>query len=497
MVAAILFAGVLIAKAEVFSFHADVQGGTWSGQDWVPNTGVAPGTTDGSVSKDQVTIDNIGTGAVNVTLDESRNLARLTRLRADTTEPGDSIRLVSGSSGGNLVINDLFSVEDGALYLRAGSSDTVSRLAIEADRMEVGSTEWNGAAPAGKSVGTVFLSGEVAWHDNSRVTDYSRVTLKVNKTLTLIGNGRFVFEGNATGEAEIDLGDVVFQDNVFNNIEMNPGFSLGSAVSSDIEHRVRLRSLQSEEANSSKIIITGGATLELYGNAPMDAADHRFYGEIGEVTRLEKTGSNTQAFSRSAGNSYRGGTLISAGTLLVENGTGSGLGTGSVTVDGTGILGGNGQIALGQGMAISVRAGGMLAPGHDGVLPNNLRIVVPEGSSEPTVRLEGGARCKFTMGAKKACAAIEFLNYTAGALSLDAGGVEIVLEGVLSEGVYPLFVFREGGEGSELVSSGFSEGLYVKQKPGNFHITLHYNDPELGGTGIISMKVTPVAASQP
>jgi autotransporter-associated beta strand protein len=72
---------------------------------------------------------------------------------------------------------------------------------------------------------------------------------------------------------------------------------------------------------------------------------------------LTKTGAGTMRLT--AANSYVGGTIVSAGRLLVNNATGSGTGGGSVTVDG-GTLGGTGRIAG----AVTISAGGTIAPGN-------------------------------------------------------------------------------------------------------------------------------------
>lgn len=488
LIATALAAAPWATRTEAAPFYSDITAtGNWSAQSWTPDTGTPPGTTDGSPSTDQVTIDRTASGAAELRFAEDRNVASLTRLRATEGSLGGAIRLVNnaGNTSIKLTIDDLFSVESGYVFLRAHHSYT-ARFTLETDRMEIGSTEWNGAVPASASIGTVYLSG------HSGTNDYSRVTLQVNQTLTVVGNGRFIYDGTATGDAEIDLGDVVFRDNVHNGTPMTPTFSLGSAASSEVDHRVKMRSLSSEAANSSGIEITGGATIELYGNAPTEPENHRFYGEIKETTRLEKTGSNTQVLSRNAGHSYSGGTLISAGTLAVENATGSGLGSGAVTVGGSGTLGGNGRIALAQGETITVQTGGTLAPGKNGDLFNTLRIVTPSGSSEPTLSMEEGSSFTFTLGADHASDTIEFLNYTAGALALAPGGIGITLEGELSEGVYQLFVFREGGEGSALISSGFNDGLYVIPPSGEFNVTLHYNDAAYGGAGVIAMEIAAI-----
>ena len=60
---------------------------------------------------------------------------------------------------------------------------------------------------------------------------------------------------------------------------------------------------------------------------------------------------------------YDGGTIVSAGTLLVNNTSGSGTGTGAVTVNSGGTLGGTGTIAG----AITLDCGGAVAPGDGGI----------------------------------------------------------------------------------------------------------------------------------
>ena len=472
---------------EAAPFYGDVTGSfNWSAVTWDPDTGTAPGTTDGSVSTDQVTIDKTTSGAGELRFIENRNVESLTRLRGTGSSAG-AIRLVNNvNSNLKLTIHDLFAVESGYMYLRAHHNYTSARFTIETERMEIGSTEWEGDIPTSGSIGTVYFSG------HSGTNDYSRVTLKVNKTFTIIGNGRFIYDGSATGDAEIDLGDVVFRDNVHAGIPMEPTFALGTAISSGVDHRVKFRSLQSEEANSSKVTITGGATIELYGDTPAEPAEYRFYGEIKDTNRLEKTGSNTQFLSRNEGNSYSGGTLISAGTLVVENTSGSALGSGAVTVEGTGTLAGGGRIALALDTVITVKNGGTLAPGKESEDFNTLRIVAPSGSSNPALSMEVGSRFHFTIGAGNVSDSIEFLGYTEGALDLAEGGVEITLDGEISEGTYQLFVFREGGEGSALIASGLTEGLFVNHTSSAFNINLHYDDAAFGGPGVIAMEVTAI-----
>jgi len=99
--------------------------------------------------------------------------------------------------------------------------------------------------------------------------------------------------------------------------------------------------------------------------------------------RLEITGSNT----------YVGGTVVAAGTLLVNNTAGSGLGTGSVRVRSGAVLGGTGFIAPTGANSLTVEDGGTIAPGASiGVLEINL------GSTTGGVSMLGDSNFKFELG---------------------------------------------------------------------------------------------------
>jgi autotransporter-associated beta strand protein len=81
------------------------------------------------------------------------------------------------------------------------------------------------------------------------------------------------------------------------------------------------------------------------------------YWDYGNFGTLIKTGSGTMVLS--GANLYQGGTTVSEGTLLVNNTSGSGTGTGGVTVQTGGTLGGNGTISN----TVTVQSGGILSPG--------------------------------------------------------------------------------------------------------------------------------------
>ncbi|WP_172705850.1 autotransporter-associated beta strand repeat-containing protein, partial [Variovorax paradoxus] len=76
---------------------------------------------------------------------------------------------------------------------------------------------------------------------------------------------------------------------------------------------------------------------------------------------LVKVGSGTLELS--GANTYTGGTTVAAGTLAVNNASGSATGTGAVQVQGGATLAGNGSVAG----AVSIAKGGVLSAGNAGV----------------------------------------------------------------------------------------------------------------------------------
>jgi autotransporter-associated beta strand protein len=109
-------------------------------------------------------------------------------------------------------------------------------------------------------------------------------------------------------------------------------------------------------AGSSGLIDLGGGTRAFNvanGSADVDVSVEVPVSNGG----LTKTGLGTINLSNA--NTYSSGTTISAGRLLVNNTTGSGTGSGGVTVNG-GTLGGNGTIAG----AVVVNSGGTVSPGQ-------------------------------------------------------------------------------------------------------------------------------------
>jgi autotransporter-associated beta strand protein len=163
----------------------------------------------------------------------------------------------------------------------------------------------------------------------------SPMTLRFNGTagdggaLFNLGSGAAVANVRATGTTAIALG----------------GLTGGSGT--------QLQGDNSGGANMTYAIGGANANTEFDG-----VIKDGYNGSVTATVALNKTGGGTLLLT--GANAYGGGTTVSGGTLLINNGNGSGTGAGPVIVSPGGTLAGAGVITG----AVSVNAGGVLAPGN-------------------------------------------------------------------------------------------------------------------------------------
>ena len=138
------------------------------------------------------------------------------------------------------------------------------------------------------------------------------------------------------------------------------GFLTNVDGSTDGGYTLKLSSARSD----AKLTIENGIALGTNTSRMIDVADGTavidatLSGTLsGNGAILTKTGTGTLELT--AENTYSGGTVVSAGTLLINNTTGSGAGSGNVSVNNGGTLGGTGGFT-GE---VIVQNGGTLSPG--------------------------------------------------------------------------------------------------------------------------------------
>ncbi len=155
---------------------------------------------------------------------------------------------------------------------------------------------------------------------------------------------------------------------------------------------------------------------------------------------------NTGTVTFTGNNSYGGGTAINKGTLLVNNSTGSGVGTGAVVVASGATLGGGGVI----GGPVTINSGGNLTPGNTiGSLTVNSNFTS-----------SAGANLNYTLGTISDSVAVS------GNLSL-SGTINVTAGTGFTSATYTLFTY--GGT--------LTLGAVTLSLPANTTATINTNTP--------------------
>jgi fibronectin-binding autotransporter adhesin len=205
---------------------------------------------------------------------------------------------------------------------------------------------WNPVA-GGTGTTAVWNNGDAAvFSAGTNATGSYTVTVSGTVTASSITfeEGTVTLAGTATPVLTIGAGGVTI-DNTINGTTTF-GSTLGTIIAS-ADQAWTNNSTQGFTV-SSGVQLGDKVTLTLGGSGSGTIS-----GIISQVANngvhqgaLVKTGAGT--FTLTGANSYGGGTngtTVSAGTLLVNNLTGSGTGAGAVVVNGTGTLGGSGTIS--------------------------------------------------------------------------------------------------------------------------------------------------------
>ncbi|HWL53253.1 MAG TPA: hypothetical protein VNQ90_12520 [Chthoniobacteraceae bacterium] len=394
-----------------------------------------------------------------------------------------SMRIYNGSTAADgdslLTVTGGIYVETGSLLFR--SQGPGHRLTVTAPELVLGT------AAEGDN-GRIILGGNA---------NYRMVSFTVSGTTTIAGyNSNFGLQSDLTAaDTHVDLGHVIFKAG------LSPTGSAGLDVQSGV---LVVKSLRSEgnEGLSRVSDNSLGGTLRIDGNLgdPHQPTGANDYGaNLAGTLRVEKTGTNTQIFSRASGFTYTGGTLISGGVLSIRNTNhvSSGLGRGDVEIRDGGTLAGNGFVTLRDQGIVTVREGGSIAPGAEGTGFNALSIVgyLPEGVREKKLlKMEEGSNFTFRLDASGQSDEVRLTHYQPGDLILEGGAIAINVDGTLSEGVvYKLFSFWNATyDGGVATSSGLSGGLVMGSGFDNMVATFHYDDIHYGGVGTITMTVAAI-----
>jgi fibronectin-binding autotransporter adhesin len=289
-----------------------------------------------------------------------------------------STQLTTSGNGGNFFINPT----TGNLIIAGltGSTGNGTATTLEGS----GSTTFTGSVQQGAARGlTLNLSqtGSVIFNG-----------VDTNGTTFLLNNGTTVVNNNSGLNGTPTLGTIT---STANNVNLllggtnatgtvagtNGGIAVANAIKVEDPDTglLTIGGQNTSGTNTYSGIVTLGATANTGVSANLVAATG---GEVDFTNTIVKNGTATTGaitvnspytinngtttvtptgiVKLTAVNTYVGGTTVSGGTLLVDNTSGSGVGSGAVAVNSGGTLGGTGLLTV---SSVTVNSGGTLAPG--------------------------------------------------------------------------------------------------------------------------------------
>ncbi len=226
---------------------------------------------------------------------------------------------------------------------------------------------WLGGIVAGASAGGTDAS--LATFDNNVNTT---VLLTADRSLNSI-----LFSGSSVGAFTLTGSGGRFQLSTNGSIQTTSSVTTVQTITAGLNVRgvAAAYSVLSNGADATSMIslsgvVTAGSdgTIVTLGGSNTNA--NTSSGGIGTLITatgrngtlgILKANSGTWTITGAAGATFTLGTTVSTGTLLVSNASGSGTGTGFVTVDSAGTLGGRGFIAPTAGTNVTIN--GTLSPG--------------------------------------------------------------------------------------------------------------------------------------
>ena len=346
--------------------------------------------------------------------------------------------LDSGERTGNWGINDIGTLNLGGnrTFAIADSAGSYNELNISTPITGTGSLIKTGAGTlslngSGSWTGGTVISGGELWLNATGIPSSGPVT--INHT-----------DGGA--RAYLRLGDNVSQS--IGALTFG-GAGAGTSSTNQLELRnansvLKLGGTVTVNATGNPLtaMIFGAGTLALGGNRIFDIGSQStemsglavstVISGGGSITKLG-TGTLRLDFA----NIYSGGTVVSAGGLVVSNTTGSGVGTGALVIESGAFLRGTGIV----GGATTIKAGGILGAGD---FAGNLSITAGNLTFTNGLTLNDGAIFKFKLGT-----ASDKISLIGGVLTGAAtpGSLTINLDAGtgFSAGTYTLFDFSSGG----------------------------------------------------
>ena len=204
----------------------------------------------------------------------------------------------------------------------------------------------------------------------------------------------------------------------------------------------------------------------------------------GQVTQ---TGAGFTTLSRTAGNTYSGGTTVSAGGLLVTNASGSATGTGAVTTAAGTTLGGTGILAPTGANGVSIS--GAVAPGVPGEA-GTLSFLTEEGD----VAFLAGSSAVFELYGNGSNDRLSFHSLGSGLLDLSGmqpGGLSVVFSGAFTPQLGHVFDLFDWSALSGPGVAGLNEALLAPLPTAGFEADWVWDTSLFASSGQLSVTLVP------
>ena len=367
---------------------------------------------------------------------------------------GSASALGSGASivfnGGTLGLTESMTITRSsgfALGVDGGTIEVAAGKTVSLDGNLV-----NGVADYASTVlGSLTKTGSgtlVAGDANS----YTGATVLTDGVLSVasIKNGAEFYSGTYSGGSSAASG-IGASTSSYRNLVFNGGTLryTGAATSSDRGFTIGINGGTLDASGSGAINFTGGQiylsgtntarSFNLAGtNTGINTLGNALSDNGSGASSLVKSGSGTWALT--AANTYSGGTVINAGTLLVNNTAGSATGTGAVSVGASGSLGGSGFVSG----AVTVQ--GTLAPGNSiGTISTGSLTIASAGSLSVELGRSAGT-------------AVADRVSVAGGVTFDTGSnLQLTLYAGLTNPQVGDIFFLVDNDGTDAVSGVFSK----------------------------------------
>jgi autotransporter-associated beta strand protein len=366
----LLFCGSAWAATD-FSWNNASQS-TWStAGNWTPGGG-PPGSGDNVVASTQFG---------NILINVSPTVANWT-YASDTTTTQQIIGNVASSSPALTITGTLSKSGTGTLRFRDSSASTTLTVNIGQITATGGVLEFGTAASTTNGLRSLTIG-------SASITD-TKVGINM---LNSSGNLATVTNNlSLGGTAELSIAQVATTTSGI--------LSVGSLSSTNTTTIIQANSFTSTATSIGTLVLNNSTGSTSYAGEIKTSAKVN----VGNLMSVTKNGAGTQIFTGN-NNTYNGTTTVNAGTLLINNASGSGTGTSTITVNNGGRFGGTGS-ATG---AVTVASGGAIVGGA-GTAADDLSL-------SGNVTFNDGSVIELTLAGSGAHSS---LTRTAGTWSFDA-----------------------------------------------------------------------------